>query len=318
MPASPPITIIGSGIVMGIVHVLTGPDHLSALATLSANVGNFKAFGLGVRWGIGHSTGLVVVAAILIAFSGGGEVDMPDYLSTAFESLVGVFMICIGIFGFVKACRKEQSTSSTEEKTPMKTGENYSTLQVESGEASMSLADVAREGEVGESRTKIATLEISNEEDETAFENEQPLPVLGDDTEMSPSKWEYCFLMPPCCRCCYRCPNEQDNPLSTAGLLALGIGIVHGIAGPGGVLGVIPAVQLHNTVLASLYIGTFCVTSTIVMGTFAALYGTFSERLASTANMGFYMECFSSSLSIVVGVTWLVLLYLGILDEVFP
>jgi hypothetical protein len=49
--------IIGKGIGMGFLHVLTGPDHLSALATLSANVGNGKAFSLGVRWGVGHSTG---------------------------------------------------------------------------------------------------------------------------------------------------------------------------------------------------------------------------------------------------------------------
>jgi len=49
--------IIGKGIAMGILHVLTGPDHLSALATLSANVGQCRAFGLGVRWGLGHSAG---------------------------------------------------------------------------------------------------------------------------------------------------------------------------------------------------------------------------------------------------------------------
>ena len=47
---------------LGIVHVLTGPDHLSAIATLSANVGHTgAAFGLGVRWGLGHSTGLLLV-----------------------------------------------------------------------------------------------------------------------------------------------------------------------------------------------------------------------------------------------------------------
>ena len=58
---------------MGVVHVLTGPDHLSALATLSANVGNFRAFWYGVRWGIGHSTGLVLVGCFMIALSGTSE-----------------------------------------------------------------------------------------------------------------------------------------------------------------------------------------------------------------------------------------------------
>lgn len=42
------IEVIATGIVMGCVHVLTGPDHLSALATLSNNVPVCHAFRLGV------------------------------------------------------------------------------------------------------------------------------------------------------------------------------------------------------------------------------------------------------------------------------
>jgi hypothetical protein len=63
--------IAGLGLGFGVVHVLTGPDHLSALATLSANDTN--AFLLGVQWGIGHSFGLVVVATVLIALSSPGN-----------------------------------------------------------------------------------------------------------------------------------------------------------------------------------------------------------------------------------------------------
>jgi hypothetical protein len=42
---------------------------------------------------------------------------------------------------------------------------------------------------------------------------------------------------------------------STVSVLA---GIVHGLAGPGGVLGVIPAVQIRDATLSTLYLGTFC------------------------------------------------------------
>ena len=55
--SSSSIEIVGKGIAMGFLHVMAGPDHLSALATLSSNLGNCKAFQLGVRWGIGHSAG---------------------------------------------------------------------------------------------------------------------------------------------------------------------------------------------------------------------------------------------------------------------
>ena len=59
-------SLIATGIGLGIVHVLTGPDHLSALATLSAVSDLCTSFFLGVRWGIGHSTGLLLVGTILI------------------------------------------------------------------------------------------------------------------------------------------------------------------------------------------------------------------------------------------------------------
>ncbi len=49
-------SLIVTGFSLGMLHVLAGPDHLSALAVLS--VGNsWKAMSLGLRWGLGHSSG---------------------------------------------------------------------------------------------------------------------------------------------------------------------------------------------------------------------------------------------------------------------
>jgi len=52
--------LIGVGVTLGIVHVLTGADHMSALAQLSVG-SRFKGFWLGVRWGLGHSAGLLIM-----------------------------------------------------------------------------------------------------------------------------------------------------------------------------------------------------------------------------------------------------------------
>lgn len=52
----------------GTGHVLTGPDHLSALAMLSVGT-TFRAFVLGVRWGVGHSLGLFLVAVVFFLSS---------------------------------------------------------------------------------------------------------------------------------------------------------------------------------------------------------------------------------------------------------
>lgn len=68
----------------GCVHVLTGADHLSALATLS--VGS-RAFSLGIRWGLGHSTGLILVAAVLLGLD--DRID-PTKLEHYCNWIVGV------------------------------------------------------------------------------------------------------------------------------------------------------------------------------------------------------------------------------------
>jgi len=53
------------------------------------------------------------------------------------------------------------------------------------------------------------------------------------------------------------------------------------------------------------------------MGTFAAIYGNITERVSKVTNLQLQMELFSACLSIIVGITWLCLLYLGKLQEVF-
>lgn len=98
-------TIIGTGLLLGIVHVLTGPDHLSALAAMASN-SSWKAFGLGIRWGCGHSIGLIIMA--LIFFAAGQSVDLDD-IGAYCNYVVGVFMIGLGIWTLKHAQEKYQA-----------------------------------------------------------------------------------------------------------------------------------------------------------------------------------------------------------------
>lgn len=95
--------VIGTALGLGIVHVMTGPDHLSALSTLSVGKPLKTAFGLGVRWGCGHSFGLLIVAIIFFALGRSVDLDAVTYFADLF---VGIFMILLGAWYMIKAFRE--------------------------------------------------------------------------------------------------------------------------------------------------------------------------------------------------------------------
>lgn len=313
------LQLIGNGLTMGVIHVLTGPDHLSALATLSANVGNCYAFAYGIRWGIGHSTGLVIVASVLIAISSGDaeEVDMNSTLDIALESCVGMFMIMLGCYGMYKALEKRKQKNN--EVGLYVDGDIL--LPERSGRSNSNNAIDTR-------FTSMRTINMSSSEDGTSYdEDDEKSKEDLDGDAIRQGKIERNMSIEFLDRyagglnVCFVSPHDHDgkpHDNSKSKFVACGIGIVHGVAGPGGVLGVIPAVQLKQWQLSALYLGSFCLASTLIMGTFAALYGIFSERLASKTNLYFQLECFSAFLSVAVGITWLTLLSMGKLDDIFP
>lgn len=333
---------------MGIVHVLTGPDHLSALATLSANVGNGQAFWYGVRWGIGHSIGLVVVGSIFIFISNTGRgndddafIAIPEIVETVGESFVGLFMLALGSYSMIKAFQKWNNDTIDD-------GEMRHAMMYTSGfEDRDSVSDASRlttrawggrrPSQLERTRSDRSVTSISHQRpDDTSPSNMRASIFQDDDDDEDPplpySSGEGSLSLADAGGDYNRSmgieshghnhdhdhlPNMSDGVSKQ--FVSICIGIVHGVAGPGGVLGVIPAVQLHNLFLSVVYLGSFCVTSTFVMGAYAAGYGMCSSRLsANNRRFEFRMEMFSALLSVLVGLLWLTLLYMGKLHDIFP
>jgi len=88
-----------AGIAAGLVHVLTGPDHLAALTPLAAARPR-QSVRAGVEWGLGHTGGVALVALLGILLRG---VLPLDRLSSWSERGVGVVLIAIGIWGLRSA-----------------------------------------------------------------------------------------------------------------------------------------------------------------------------------------------------------------------
>jgi hypothetical protein len=294
---------------LGVIHVLTGPDHLAALATLSAMTStttesktnsSWMSFWLGIQWGVGHSTGLVLVGSVFIVLDVYQKshqqydddddttvVTVPQVLSHVLDCFVGLFMLFLGLYGirqafFHRTQRRFELLLRQEDDNNNNNHNATTSIPVEQA------ADHAVYKEM--------------EEDGTHYQ----------------SHYHHHNVFCPKVGC--------TTNTKTMALLA---GIVHGVAGPDGVLGVIPAIQLHDWKLASLYLGSFCLSSTLTMGWFASIYagtllsfcsgsvGPYREQGKEGVDMEFRLQCGSASLSLVVGILWLVLLSLGKLDVFF-
>jgi hypothetical protein len=308
------------GQVLGIVHVLTGPDHLSALATLSANAAPLPAFFLGVRWGIGHSTGLILVGGVMIAVtldSSDAKVHVPAGVSTFFESLVGVFMLILGAYGFRRAWERKSKVMDADSPSEKLSddqliGQNdFDDCNENRALACEKSAVVCELGDLDVPRYN-STQPIRVQEELKGTDEENVDDAATNDGAEGEDATESSTEAPR-----RNCCASLFSRIST-GTMALLAGLIHGMAGPGGVLGVIPAVQLHNWRLACIYLGAFCSSSILTMGTYATVYGTISSKVGVNAHRRFVIECLSAGLSVLIGTLWLILLAMGKLDAVFP
>eukprot|EP01039_Chlorochromonas_danica_P008001 gene8001-8824_t len=288
-----------TGATLGLVHVLAGPDHLSALAALSVGT-SYKAFLLGLRWGLGHSAGLLIVAVAFIILK--GDIDLRR-LGRYCDSLVGLFMILLGCYGAVTALRlhrqklQKRETSSQWDEEEASLIDRSTTLPFSSSSSSKKhLIDETRRG--------------------GHHNRSSSLPASSSSSSSSSSSHVFTtdHIMEEC-----PCAAWMDiNDSQTQRWLSLAIGILHGIAGPGGILGVLPAVEMQNIRLSTTYLGSFILSSTLSMGLFAAIYGEATRRLsAAAAEVDLCLRVGSAALSVLVGAVWFVLSVLGKLEDLF-
>ena len=88
-------TLSISGLFAGFVHVLAGPDHLAAIAPYAVN-SRARAWRTGVRWGLGHSAGVLGIGLLALLLRDTLSIDLVSAWS---ERFVGMVLVGIGIWG---------------------------------------------------------------------------------------------------------------------------------------------------------------------------------------------------------------------------
>jgi hypothetical protein len=91
-----------TGAVAGFVHVLSGPDHLAAVAPMAV-AGRERGWLSGWTWGFGHASGVVLVAALAVLLR---ELLPPlETISAWSERIVGAALIAVGLWAFRRSTR---------------------------------------------------------------------------------------------------------------------------------------------------------------------------------------------------------------------
>ncbi len=81
-----------TGFVAGVVHVVSGADHLVAIAPSALNQPRM-ALKNGFSWGLGHSAGVLLLSVIAILIKDFAKIER---LSNFAELTVGIFLLVVG------------------------------------------------------------------------------------------------------------------------------------------------------------------------------------------------------------------------------
>ncbi|GLE05328.1 hypothetical protein PINS_up014341 [Pythium insidiosum] len=288
-------TLCSAGVGLGIVHVVTGPDHLGALMLLSSG-SSWRSFELGLHWGIGHSFSLLLLTAIFLLAHRRMSLETVGDLC---DAVVGAVMIALGAWSLHFFWRRrvefkgrqllidlQLQRAAAVDVSPLPTP-NSACFQPDDTDIQIYYVERGRASPEAESLSTFA---------------------------LKPSFDESLVTRKCCCGLCNLPSTDIRNPHTTR-LTAFAYGIAHGVAGSGGVLGVLPAVVLNNWGRSFAYMLSFCVGSILIMGVFAALYGELTGRIVRQSDkLEYRVGIFSSSVSLLVGVAWIALLATGSMD----
>ena len=85
--------VILTGVLAGFVHVISGADHLIAMAPSAINSPK-KALKNSFSWGLGHSSGVLLLAFLAIFIK---DITPLNKFSNIAEFLVGISLLIVGI-----------------------------------------------------------------------------------------------------------------------------------------------------------------------------------------------------------------------------
>lgn len=94
-----------AGIAASVLHVVSGPDHLAAVTPLAIETRR-KVWKIGLFWGFGHLTGMLIIGLLFLLFR---EYLPLEKISEHSEQLVGIVLLGIGIWALISIFYKAKN-----------------------------------------------------------------------------------------------------------------------------------------------------------------------------------------------------------------
>ena len=91
--------VIVTGILAGFIHVVSGADHLIAMAPSSITSPKIVARN-SISWGLGHSSGVIILAFLAIFIK---DIAPLTKFSNFAEFLVGISLLIVGVFAIINS-----------------------------------------------------------------------------------------------------------------------------------------------------------------------------------------------------------------------
>ena len=88
------ILAVGTGLVAGLLHVVSGPDHLAAVLPFAVDAPK-RSLKLGLYWGLGHGLGVIILGVAFLLLR---ELAPIERVSQGSELLVGLLLVGLGLW----------------------------------------------------------------------------------------------------------------------------------------------------------------------------------------------------------------------------
>ncbi|MCF6365203.1 MAG: sulfite exporter TauE/SafE family protein [Bacteroidales bacterium] len=227
-----------AGLVMSMIHVISGPDHLAAVTPLTID-SKKKSWSIGFSWGIGHTLGMLIIGIIFILLK---EQINIEAISEHGEKFVGFLLIAIGIFAFLRIKKKH---GSKHKHSHPHTHDN---------------------------EVHIHSHKHGEEEKHTHKHKR----------------------------------NHRQNVLS-----ALGIGIIHGVAGVSHLIAILPTLALPSKIDSVMYLSGFGAGTILAMVAYSVTLGIITQKTDEKNNkkLSIFLRIFGGSAAVIVGIIWIIIAF---------